>query len=231
MRLAALLDDTKLAAEPALLETEIAGITADSRQVKPGFVFAALPGTKADGRAYIKDALAKGAGAIIAPPETAGPGPFIRDPNPRRRLALMAARFYREQPRTVVAVTGTSGKTSTASYCQQIWGRLGLKSASLGTLGIRGPGVDRYGSLTTPDPVALHADLAALVKAGVTHLAMEASSHGLDQYRLDGVRLSAGGFTNLARDHLDYHPTIAAYRAAKWRLFGELLPKSANAVI
>ena len=130
MKLAALLDNPKLAAEPALLETEIAGITADSRQVKAGFVFAALPGAKGDGRAYIKDALAKGAKAIIAPPETPGPGPFIRDANPRRRLSLMAARFYRRQPATVVAVTGTSGKTSTAAYCQQIWGRLGTKSAS-----------------------------------------------------------------------------------------------------
>lgn len=231
MKLAALLDDPKLAADPALLDAEIAGITADSRQVKAGYVFAALPGAKADGRAFIKDAIAKGAAAVITPPETPGPGPFLRDANPRRRLSLMAARFYGAQPRTVVAVTGTSGKTSTASYCQQIWTRLGVKSASLGTLGIRGPGVDRYGSLTTPDPVALHADLAALAKAGITHLAMEASSHGLDQYRLDGVKLSAGGFTNLARDHLDYHPTIAAYRAAKWRLFGELLPKGATAAI
>jgi UDP-N-acetylmuramoyl-L-alanyl-D-glutamate--2,6-diaminopimelate ligase len=231
MKLAALLDDPRLAAEPALLEREIAGLTADSRKVKPGFVFAALPGAKADGRAFIKDALAQGAAAVLADPATRGPGPFVRDPNPRRRLALMAARFYASQPATVVAVTGTSGKTSTASYCQQIWGKIGFKSASIGTLGIRGPGVDRYGSLTTPDPIALHADLAALATAGVTHLAMEASSHGLDQYRLDGVRLAAGGFTNLARDHLDYHPTIEAYRAAKWRLFGELLPKGAVAVV
>jgi UDP-N-acetylmuramoyl-L-alanyl-D-glutamate--2,6-diaminopimelate ligase len=231
MKLAALLDDPKLAADPALLETEIAGITADSRQIKSGYLFAALPGTKSDGRAFIKDALTRGAAAILAPADTPGPGPFVRDANPRRRLALMAARFHAKQPAIVVAVTGTSGKTSTASYCQQIWTRIGHKSASLGTLGIRGPGVDRYGSLTTPDPVALHADLAALAKAGITHLAMEASSHGLDQYRLDGVRLSAGGFTNLARDHLDYHPTIEAYRAAKWRLFGELLPKRGTAVV
>ncbi|MCW5774761.1 MAG: UDP-N-acetylmuramoyl-L-alanyl-D-glutamate--2,6-diaminopimelate ligase, partial [Rhodospirillaceae bacterium] len=231
MKLAALVDDPGLAADPALLEREIAGLTADSRKVEPGFVFAALPGTKADGRTFIADAIAKGAAAILAAPDMPGAGPFLRDANPRRRLALMAARFYGTQPATVVAVTGTSGKTSTASYCQQIWAQLGHKSASLGTLGIRGPGVDRYGSLTTPDPVALHADLAALAKAGITHLAMEASSHGLDQFRLDGVRLSAGGFTNLARDHLDYHPTIDAYRAAKWRLFGDLLPKGAAAVV
>jgi UDP-N-acetylmuramoyl-L-alanyl-D-glutamate--2,6-diaminopimelate ligase len=231
MKLAALLDDPSLVAEPALLEREIAGITADSRRVKRGYVFAALPGAKSDGRAFIKDALANGAAAILAPRDTPGGGPFVRDANPRRRLALMAARFYGKQPAIVAAVTGTSGKTSTASYCQQIWTRLGHKSASMGTLGIRGPGVDCYGSLTTPDPVALHADLAALTKAGITHLAMEASSHGLDQYRLDGVRLSAGGFTNLARDHLDYHPTLEAYRAAKWRLFGELLPTGAAAVV
>jgi len=231
MKLAALLDDPRLASEPALLDREIAGITSDSRKVGPGFVFAALPGSKADGRAFIADALARGAAAVLADADTPGPGPFVRDRNPRRRLALMAARFYGRQPATVVAVTGTSGKTSTASYCQQIWTRLGAKAASIGTLGIRGPGVDRYGALTTPDPVALHADLAALAKAGVTHLAMEASSHGLDQYRLDGVKLSAGGFTNLARDHLDYHPTIEAYRAAKMRLFGELLPSGATAVL
>ena len=231
MKLAALLDDPRLAAEPALLERDIAGLTADSRKVQPGFLFAALPGTKTDGRGFIKDALAKGAAAVLTDTKTPGPGPFVRDRNPRRRLALMAARYYARQPATVVAVTGTSGKTSTASYCQQIWGQLGFKSASIGTLGIRGPGVDRYGSLTTPDPITLHADLAALAKAGVTHLAMEASSHGLDQYRLDGVRVAAGGFTNLARDHLDYHPTVDAYRAAKWRLFGELLPKGAGAVV
>ncbi len=231
MKLAALLDDPRLASEPALLESDIAGITSDSRRVGPGYVFAALPGSKADGRAFIADALARGAAAVLADADTPGPGPFVRDRNPRRRLALMAARFYASQPATVVAVTGTSGKTSTASYCQQIWGRLGHKAASIGTLGIRGPGVDRYGALTTPDPVALHADLATLAKAGVTHLAMEASSHGLDQYRLDGVRLSAGGFTNLARDHLDYHATIESYRAAKWRLFGELLPNGAGAVL
>jgi UDP-N-acetylmuramoyl-L-alanyl-D-glutamate--2,6-diaminopimelate ligase len=231
MKLAALLDDVRLAADPALLDREIAGITSDSRKVQAGYVFAALPGSKADGRAFVADALARGAAAVLTEEDTPGPGPFIRDKNPRRRLALMAARFYQSQPATVVAVTGTSGKTSTASYCQQLWMKLGLKAASIGTLGIRGPGVDRYGALTTPDPVALHADLASLAKAGVTHLAMEASSHGLDQYRLDGVRLSAGGFTNLARDHLDYHATIESYRAAKWRLFGELLPKGAGAVV
>ncbi len=231
MKLAALLDDPRLASDAALLDREIAGLTSDSRKVAPGYVFAALPGSKADGRAFIADALAKGAAAVLADADTPGPGPFVRDRNPRRRLALMAARFYRSQPATVVAVTGTSGKTSTASYCQQIWDRLGLRSASIGTLGIRGAGVDRYGALTTPDPVALHADLAALARAGVTHLAMEASSHGLDQYRLDGVKLSAGGFTNLSRDHLDYHATIESYRAAKTRLFGELLPNGAGAVL
>jgi UDP-N-acetylmuramoyl-L-alanyl-D-glutamate--2,6-diaminopimelate ligase len=231
MKLRDLLDDPRMAAEPRLLEAEIAGLTADSRQVKPGYVFAALAGTRTDGGAFIADALAKGAVAVLANADTKGPGPFLRDPNPRRRLALMAARFYAAQPATTVAVTGTSGKTSTASFCQQIWTSLGRKAASLGTLGIHGPGVTRYGSLTTPDPVSLHADLAQLAKAGVTHLAVEASSHGLDQYRLDGVRLSAGGFTNLARDHLDYHPTVEAYRAAKWRLFQDLLPRGAAAVI
>jgi UDP-N-acetylmuramoyl-L-alanyl-D-glutamate--2,6-diaminopimelate ligase len=231
MKLSALLDDTAADAEPAVLDREVVGLTADSRQIQPGFVFAALPGSKVDGRAFISEALAKGAAAVLTTPDTQAPGPLLRDPNPRRRLALMAARFYGAQPATVVAVTGTSGKTSVASFCQQIWAALGIKSASLGTLGIRGAGVDRYGALTTPDPVSLHADLARLAGAGVTHLALEASSHGLDQFRLDGIRFSAAGFTNLARDHLDYHADLEAYRKAKWRLFAELLPPGATAVL
>ncbi len=220
-----------MVADPALLEREVAGITADSRVVARDFVFAALPGSKTDGRAYIAEALAKGAAAVITTPDAAAAGPIIRDSNPRRRLALMAARFHGAQPVTTVAVTGTSGKTSVASFCQQIWAHLGLMAASIGTLGIRAPGLDRYGSLTTPDPVTLHADLAALAKAGVSHLALEASSHGLDQFRLDGIRFAAGGFTNLGRDHLDYHPTLDAYRQAKQRLFGEVLPAGAAAVL
>ncbi len=230
MKLGALIDED-LAADPALLEREVAGITADSRQVARGYVFAALPGTKSDGRAFIAEALAKGAAAILTTPDAPAKGPIIRDPNPRRRLALMAARFHGAQPATVVAVTGTSGKTSVAAFCQQIWTHIGLRAASVGTLGIRAPDLDRYGSLTTPDPVTLHGDLAALARGGVTHLALEASSHGLDQFRLDGIRFAAGGFTNFGRDHLDYHPTLESYRAAKLRLFGEVLPPGAIAVL
>jgi UDP-N-acetylmuramoyl-L-alanyl-D-glutamate--2,6-diaminopimelate ligase len=143
----------------------------------------------------------------------------------------MAARFYGSQPKTIVAVTGTSGKTSVAEFTRQIFAALGRKAASLGTIGIVKPDGAVYGSLTTPDPVTLHETLAGLAGEGVTHLAMEASSHGLDQYRLDGVRLSAGAFTNLGRDHLDYHPTIESYLAAKLRLFTELLEPGQPAVV
>jgi UDP-N-acetylmuramoyl-L-alanyl-D-glutamate--2,6-diaminopimelate ligase len=144
---------------------------------------------------------------------------------------MMAARFYPAQPATVLAVTGTSGKTSIADFTRQILARLGRKAASLGTIGVVTPWGGAYGSLTTPDPVALHRTLHELATKGVTHLALEASSHGLDQHRLDGVRLTAAAFTNLGRDHLDYHPTMDAYLAAKLRLFTELLPPGATAVI
>lgn len=202
---------------------EVAGLTADSRAVGAGFLFAALPGVKVDGRSFIADAAAKGAAAVLAPrgttlPEGAGHLTLIEADNPRLAFARIAAAFHAPQPETVVAVTGTNGKTSTVQYARQIWTKLGFKAASLGTLGLIGPGIDRYGSMTTPDPVALHRDLAEVAGLSVTHLAMEASSHGLDQFRLDGVRVKAAGFTNLTRDHLDYHKTFDAYLAAKARL-------------
>ena len=150
---------------------------------------------------------------------------------PRQALALMAARFYPDQPGTIVAVTGTSGKTSVADFARQIFAQLGRKAASLGTIGLVKPDGSVYGGLTTPDPVSLHRTLAELAAEGVTHLAFEASSHGLDQHRLDGVRLKAAAFTNLGRDHLDYHPSMEAYLAAKLRLFTELLPPDGTAVI
>lgn len=225
-------------AAPRGMAIDISGLTADSRLVEPGFLFAALPGSRVDGRRYIADAAAKGAAAILSTPDASGympsgraAPPLIADPNPRRQLALAAARFYGRQPERVVAVTGTNGKTSVASFAQQIWSRLGHKAASMGTLGIRGPGVDRPGALTTPDPVTLHKDLADLTDAGIDRLAIEASSHGLDQYRLDGIRLSAAAFTNLTRDHIDYHQTMRAYLDAKLRLFSELLPKDGTAVV
>ncbi len=218
---------------------DISGLTADSRAVRPGYLFAALPGSKLDGRRFIDDAVRRGASAILT--DDAGdlatlwarqpPVAVVTDANPRRRLALMAARFYARQPRTIAAITGTSGKTSVAAFTRQLWQHHGHKAASLGTLGIIGPGFVRAGSLTTPDPVTLHRELAELARAGVDRVALEASSHGLEQYRLDGLAISIGAFTNLSRDHLDYHPTMAAYLAAKSRLFAELMPAGATAVL
>jgi UDP-N-acetylmuramoyl-L-alanyl-D-glutamate--2,6-diaminopimelate ligase len=207
----------------------IAGLTADSRAVAPGFLFAALPGARQDGRAFIAEAVARGAAAVLAPEGTAWPQgaprlPLLTAADPRRALALLAAAFHGAQPATLVAVTGTNGKTSSVDFLRQIWALDGLRAASLGTLGLVAPGFPQGPSLTTPDPVALHVTLAALARAGIGHAAMEASSHGIDQRRLDGVTLAAAGFTNLTRDHLDYHGGMAAYRAAKLRLFDTLLP-------
>ena len=157
--------------------------------------------------------------------------PLLVSAEPRRALALMAARFYGAQPETAVAVTGTSGKTSVADFTRQIFAALGHTAASLGTIGLVAPGGRRYGSLTSPDPVTLHKTLAELARDGITHLALEASSHGLDQHRLDGLRLRAAAFTNLGHDHLDYHPSVEAYLAAKLRLFSELLPPDGVAVV
>jgi UDP-N-acetylmuramoyl-L-alanyl-D-glutamate--2,6-diaminopimelate ligase len=215
-------------------DLEIAGISSDSRQVVPGTLFFALAGTRADGAAYATDAARRGAVAVVAAKGGALTGlsvPVLTVDDPRLALALTAARFFGAQPETMVAVTGTSGKTSVAAFTRQIWEHAGLQAASIGTTGVVAPGRNEYGSLTTPDPVALHRLLAELAQAGVTHASMEASSHGLDQRRLDGVRLKAGGFTNLGRDHMDYHPTIEDYHRAKLRLFDTLLPKGAPAVI
>jgi len=217
-------------------DREITGLSADSRRIRPGFLFAALQGEKFDGRAFIRQAIDAGAAAVLGPPDLqhdtlATELPIITDPNPRRQLARMAARFYSAQPRTIAAITGTNGKTSVTFFAQQLWNALGQPAASLGTLGMRGPGLTGGPSLTTPDPIELHRMLASLTQQGIDHLAMEASSHGLAQYRLDGVRLAAAAFTNLTRDHLDYHGDMAHYRAAKQRLFRELLPESGVAVL
>ncbi|MDX2205991.1 MAG: UDP-N-acetylmuramoyl-L-alanyl-D-glutamate--2,6-diaminopimelate ligase [Hyphomicrobiaceae bacterium] len=213
--------------------TQILGLTADSRAVQPGFLFAALAGARSDGAGFIADAVARGAAAVLCRPDaTVPPGvACVRSPEPRRSLALMAARFHPGQPATTVAVTGTSGKTSVAEFTRQLYAACGRRAASLGTIGLVRPDGAVYGSLTTPDPVSLHRTLADLAADGVTHLAFEASSHGLDQHRLDGVGLAAAAFTNLGRDHLDYHPTLAAYLEAKLRLFRDLLPEGAPAVI
>jgi UDP-N-acetylmuramoyl-L-alanyl-D-glutamate--2,6-diaminopimelate ligase len=197
-------------------------------------LFAALPGTKADGRAFIADALAKGCAAVLAPEATnfdTGAVPLVRAANARQAFAKAAAAFFTAQPKVMTAVTGTNGKTSTVTFARQLWSRLGHKAASLGTLGVQAEGFPPRPSLTTPDPVDLHAALAELAGAGITHAAMEASSHGLDQYRLDGVRLQAAAFTNLTRDHLDYHADMQAYGAAKLRLFTELLAADGTAVV
>src|SRR5882757_1140830 len=211
----------------------VTGLAVDSRAVKPGDLFFALAGHKTDGSHFIDAAIASGAVAVAGdhPPQGDRRVAFVRTSNPRRALALAAAKFFPRQPATIAAVTGTSGKTSVAAFTRQIWLRLGHASASIGTIGLVSPKRTIYGSLTTPDPIALHRQLDEIASEGVTHLAFEASSHGLDQYRLDGVRISAGGFTNLSRDHMDYHPDVAHYLAAKLRLFGELIAPDGVAVI
>ena len=213
--------------------TEVTGLAVDSRAAKPGDVFFALAGSKTDGARFIDAAIASGAVAVVGehPPQGDSRVPFVSTPNPRRALALAAAKFYPRQPATIAAVTGTSGKTSVAAFARQIWQQLGHASASIGTIGLVSPKRTIYGSLTTPDPIALHRQLDEIANDGVTHLALEASSHGLDQFRLDGVRIGAGGFTNLSRDHMDYHPDVAHYLAAKLRLFRDLVAADGVAVI
>jgi len=213
-------------------ELDITGLTCDSRAVRPGYLFAALPGAHVDGRDFITAAAEKGAAIVLAPVGTRTDDiPVLEDANVRQRFARMAANFYGEQPAHVAAITGTNGKTSTASFLRQIWQHLGLKAASIGTLGVDGSGFDESGTLTTPDPVQLHDTLARLAQGGVDHVAMEASSHGLEQFRLDGVRVQAAGFTNMSRDHLDYHGTMRAYLAAKLRLFSQVIEGGGTAVI
>ncbi len=213
---------------------DVCGLTADSREVKPGWVFAAVPGAHVDGAQFATSAAANGAVAILAGTDASLPAvdvPVLRAQDPRRALAMMAARLYRRQPRTALAVTGTSGKTSVAEFTRQLLMANGRRAASLGTLGIVKPEGASYGALTTPDPVTLAATLANLADEGITHIAFEASSHGLDQRRLDGVRLAAAAFTNLGRDHLDYHASIDDYLAAKLRLFDTLLEPGRPAVV
>ena len=213
---------------------DVTGLAVDSRNVAPGNLFAALSGSRTDGARYVQDAIARGAVAVLAAPGAVPqdlPVPVLVDEDPRRRLSLLAARFHGAQPATVVAVTGTNGKTSTVDFAAQIWTRLGLPAGSLGTLGVRAPGYAAKLAHTSPDPVTLHRHLAGVAAAGVDRLAIEASSHGLDQRRLDGMRFSAAAFTNLTRDHLDYHGSFEAYVAAKRRLFDTLLPSGAGAVI
>lgn len=210
----------------------IHGLASDSRAVRPGFLFAALPGTVADGSKFIPQAIANGAVAILAGTGVAAAGvPVVAAANPRQVFAHMAARFFGRQPDLTVAVTGTNGKTSVASFVREIWTAMGFRAASLGTVGVIGPSGVVELQHTTPDPVQLHQIAAELADDHVQHLALEASSHGLAQYRLDGLRMTAGGFTNITRDHLDYHPSFEDYFTAKMRLFEELLPAGAPAVV
>ncbi len=218
----------------------VTGVTADSRAVEPGTVFVAIKGATLDGAQFIRYAVRQRALAVVTTREGAvtaletmsgvSDTPMIVVEEPRRVLSDLAARLHPRQPGTIAAITGTSGKTSVADFLRQIWERLGMDAASLGTMGVASRSVSIPGGLTTPDPVGLHRTLERLVDGGVDALAMEASSHGLDQYRLDGVRVRAAAMTNLARDHMDYHPTTAHYAAAKLRLFTDLLEEGGAAV-
>ncbi len=208
----------------------ITGLASDSRAVKPGFLFAALAGS-VDGAKFIPQAEEKGAAAILAKPGAQTKAVLIADENPRLRLAHIAAKFYGRQPRVIAGVTGTNGKSSTVRFAAQLWRLLGEKAGSLGTVGVEAPGFAKKLTHTTPEPIELHETLAALADAGTTHLAMEVSSHALDQYRTDGVKFAAAAFTNLTQDHLDYHGDFESYFKAKLRLFMELLPKGGVAAV
>lgn len=204
---------------PGAHDVDVVGLTADSRQVKPGYLFAALHGVAAHGRDFLSQAEVNGAVAVLSAGDVGDPGmAHVVVDNPRRAFALAASRFYPRRPGTLVAVTGTNGKSSTVDFLRQIWASAGKRAASMGTLGAIGPnGVLDLGH-TTPDPAAVHATLATLAEEDVTHCAMEASSHGLDQHRIDGLTFAGGAFLNLTQDHLDYHQTMDSYRAAKLKL-------------
>jgi len=212
-------------------DEQVVGLTCDSREVKPGFVFAALPGTVTDGRKFIESALEKGASAIVSTGDMDLPVPYLASAEPRVAYAQMAAKLYAGQPKTLVAMTGTNGKSSTVEFLRQIWAYAGKQAACFGTLGVQAPKGYRPLTHTTPDAVALHKTLSELSSEGVTHAAMEASSHGLDQYRLDAVQITAAGFTNLTQDHFDYHADAEDYFLAKARLFAGLTPANAPVVI
>ena len=209
----------------------VTGLTCDSRAIMPGYVFAALPGTVTDGRKYIEQAIESGAAAVLSTYGLELPVPYMGVENPRLAYAKMAAAIHAGQPQTVVAMTGTNGKSSTVEFLRQIWAYAGKQAACFGTLGVQAPNGYRPLTHTTPDAVALHKTLSDLSGEGVTHAAMEASSHGLDQCRLDAVKITASGFSNLTQDHFDYHADAEDYFQAKARLFMELTPINAPVVI
>lgn len=217
-------------------DVAIAGITADSRKVQAGYVYVAVASMEGAGQTYLHNALQQGAAAVLGAGFPAGlPASVIQLPtiSVRRSLALMAARFYTPQPAWIAAVTGTDGKTSTAHFYQQLWQLMGFPAASIGTLGVVAPeGMATQGAInTTPDPLLLHSILTKLVLNNVNHVAVEASSHGLDQHRLDGAYIRVAGYTNLSRDHLDYHLTVENYFNAKKRLFTEVMAQGGTAVL
>ncbi len=233
MKLSDLLSE-EAALDPKAAAIDVSGVTADSRAIKPGDVFVAIAGGKVDGLKFATQAADAGAVAVVTERDGGAFStsvPSIKVGNTRRALALMAAKFFPRQPGVIAAVTGTSGKTSVAAFTRQIWEQLGHAAASVGTIGVVSGTRSTYGSLTTPDPVALHRTLDELAGEGVTHLAIEASSHGLDQHRLDGLRIAAGAFTNLSRDHLDYHADLDDYLDAKLRLFSDLVAPDGTAVV
>ncbi|AMC13360.1 UDP-N-acetylmuramoylalanyl-D-glutamate--2,6-diaminopimelate ligase [Liberibacter crescens] len=221
---------------------DVLGISSNSQSVRSGWVFVAISGAKINGSMFIAEALQRGAIAIVISSAISLDSeiisilkkqkvPFFSVVNPRRFLSLAASRIYKKQPKVIVAVTGTSGKTSVTSFVRQIWQYGGYSSAQIGTIGIISNNACYQSSLTTPDPVYLAQKMEEFVSEGITHVAIEASSHGLDQHRLDGLHLFAGAFTNLGRDHMDYHATVDDYFLSKMRLFKELLPKGAPAII
>lgn len=233
---AGLIDDFDI--QDRFRNLSVKGLESDSRKIGAGYIFCAIPGEKRDGREYISTALDNGAVAVLLPDDTDTDQyadrhdiAFVMSASPRQDLCKLAAAFFDRQPETIVAVTGTNGKSSVVNFIRQIWSAYGYNAASLGTIGLQKGNVLRPGSLTTPDPVQLHKDLDEAAREGVTHLAIEASSHGLHQYRLDGVMISAAAFTNLTHEHLDYHKTYENYRAAKGRLFSDLLPQGKEAVL
>lgn len=233
MRLARLAEEAGLPlAGPGVDEAQVTGFAIDHRKVAPGTVFGAFEGSRFNGEAFVDAAVASGAVAVVARPVLPVQGALhIASDNPRAAFAKLAARFFRPVPDTIVAVTGTNGKTSTVEMTRQIWRMCGERAASIGTLGVTTPDGSQATGLTTPDIVTFLANMSGLAREGVTHVAYEASSHGLAQHRSEGVPLAAAAFTNFSRDHLDYHGTMEAYFAAKMRLFSELLQPGTTAVV
>jgi UDP-N-acetylmuramoyl-L-alanyl-D-glutamate--2,6-diaminopimelate ligase len=213
-------------------DSEVTGFAIDHRKVAPGSVFGAFKGAVFDGEDFIPDAVSRGAVAVVARPQAkVEEVPHLADPQPRRLFASLAAKFFAPYPEIAVAVTGTNGKTSTVEMTRQLWRMSGHRSASIGTLGVTTSDDQVKTGLTTPDIVTFLSNVAGLKRMGITHLAYEASSHGLDQHRAEGVPLAAAAFTNFSRDHLDYHASMDEYFEAKMRLFDELLGPEGTAVV